>query len=92
MAIGTWGSGNTKTVITTVTETGLTGPIGQDITFTSSPSTTRNYYQQAANTPTPYYVAAAGTTTLNPGVTSLTITANFSGLSNKGSMIGLAFN
>ena len=89
---GTFSSANTKTIITTVTETGLTGPSGQDITFTSSPSTTRNYYQQAANTPTPYYVAAAGITTLNPGTTSFTITANFSGSSNRGAMIGLIWN
>lgn len=92
MTIPLAASSNKKTIITTVTETGLTGPSGQNITFTSSPSTTRNYYQQASNTPTPYYVAAGGLTTLTTSVTSFNISASFTGGSNKGSMIGIVFN
>lgn len=83
---------NIKTMITTVTETGQTGPSGQNITFSSTPSTTRNYYQQAANTPTPYYAAAGGLTRIDAGTTSKSITANFSGLSSRGSMISVVFN
>jgi hypothetical protein len=86
-------SENIKTMITTVTETGVTGPSGQNITFTSSPSTTRNYYQQATNVPSPpLFAAAGGITRINPGQTNITITANFSGLANRGSMIAVVFN
>jgi hypothetical protein len=85
-------SANTKTIITTVTETGITGPSGQNITFSSSPSTTTNYYQQASNVPTPYYAAAGGLTRVSPGSTSLTITANFADDSNLGVMNAIGFN
>jgi len=85
-------SANTKTIITTVTETGQTGPSGQSISFSSSPSTTRNYYQQAANTPTPFYAAAGGLTRVDAGATSITMSSNFTDGSSQGSMISVVFN
>jgi len=86
-------SANTKTIITTVTETELTFS-NQNITFSSSPSTTRNYFQRANNTTpvTPYYVAAGGITRVNPGSTTLSMTASFRDGSGHGSMISVAFN
>lgn len=82
---------NTKVVITTVTETGITGGF-QNISFSSTPSTTRNYFQQAANTPVPFYSAAGGLTRLDAGTTSLTITTSFSAGSSQGSIVSVVFN